>query len=60
VRNHPLARVLLSVLLVGALLQAASASGREARDVATVYVTNWTSNSVSRLGLSADGSFKPA
>jgi 6-phosphogluconolactonase (cycloisomerase 2 family) len=50
-----LAPVALTAMLMVATSGPGGASGVDERDIASVYVTNWGSNSVSRLGLSADG-----
>jgi DNA-binding beta-propeller fold protein YncE len=53
-----LVRLFLAVLLLPACSGRGSASGVDDRGVATVYVTNWTSNSVSRFALTAGGSLE--
>lgn len=48
----------LAVLLLAASSGGGRASGVEDRSVATVYVTNWTSNSISRFQLTAGGALE--
>jgi hypothetical protein len=49
-------RLFLAVLLLAACPGGGRASGVDDRGIATVYVTNWTSNSVCRFELTAGGS----
>jgi DNA-binding beta-propeller fold protein YncE len=51
-----LVRLFLAILVIVACSHRASASAADDRVIATVYVTNWTSNSISRFELSSDGS----
>ena len=51
-------RLFLAVLLLAASSGGGRASGVEDRSVATVYVTNWTSNSISRFQLTAGGALE--
>ena len=51
-------RLFLAVLLLAASSGGGRASGVEDRRVATVYVTNWTSNSISRFQLTAGGALE--
>ena len=57
-RSDTILRLFLAVLLLAASSGRGRASGVEDRGVATVYVTNWTSNSISRFQLTAGGALE--
>ena len=57
-RSDTILQLFLAVLLLAACSGRGRASDIDDRGVATVYVTNWTSNSISRFALTAGGALE--
>jgi DNA-binding beta-propeller fold protein YncE len=55
-RDIILVRLFVAILFIAAWAERGGAAGLNERGVATVYVTNWRSNSLSRFELTAGGS----